>query len=62
MPQNERKPLKLKTPEKFKGFLDVLWDELYWANFYYDIFKEAGRLCKDHEEAANFSPFFAPLR
>jgi len=58
MPEKELKPLKLETPEKFKDFLRVLWDELYWANFYYDIFKEAGRLCKECEEAVKFSPVF----
>ncbi len=58
MPRNELKPLKVDTPEEFKRCLAVLWDELYWANFYYDIFKEAGRLCGEHKEGVNFSPIF----
>jgi hypothetical protein len=48
----------LENPEKFAKFLRVLWDELFWANFYYDIFKEASRLCKEHEQAVKFSPYF----
>jgi len=58
MTEKNLKPLELETPAKFRDFLNVLWDELYWANFYYDIFKEAGRLCKEHEEAVRFSPHF----
>ena len=58
MPQKQLEPLKLESPEKFEGFLRVLWDELYWANFYYDIFKEVGRLCGQHQEAFKFSPYF----
>jgi hypothetical protein len=54
----ELKPLKLETPEKFKSFLNVLWDELYWADFYCDIFKEVSRLCNEHKKAVNFSPHF----
>ena len=46
------------TPDKFKGFIHKLWDELYWANFYYDILIEASKLCREHEKAANFSPVF----
>ena len=58
MPDRTLKSLKLETPEKFGKFLHVLWDELYWANFYYDIFKEASRLCNEHEKAVKFSPYF----
>ena len=58
MPESGLKPLQLESPEKFEKFLRVLWDELAWANFYYDIFKEASRLCGEHKEAANFSPNF----
>src|SRR5260221_5132183 len=58
MPKKELKPLKLDSPEKFEGYLRVLWDELYWANFYYDIFKEAGRLCEQHEKVVKLSPYF----
>ena len=58
MSKNELKPLKLVSPEEFKRFLNKLWDELYWANFYYDIFKQASRLCKEHEHAVKFSPVF----
>ena len=56
------KSLELETPEKFGKFLRVLWDELYWANFYYDIFKEASRLCKEHDKAVKFSPYFWHFR
>jgi hypothetical protein len=51
MSANDIKSLKLENPEKFARFLRVLWDELFWANFYYDIFKETSRLCKEHEQA-----------
>jgi hypothetical protein len=52
------KPLKMDSPDKFKGFIHKLWDELYWANFYCDILIEASKLCRKHEKAANFSPDF----
>jgi hypothetical protein len=58
MPKKTLKPLKLETPDKFTDFLHVLWDEIYWACFYYDMFKEAGRLCKCHEKVAKVSPYF----
>lgn len=59
MPKKELKPLKSATPENFgEVFLEKLWDELFWANFSYDFFKEALRLCNIHEEAVKFSPFF----
>ena len=58
MPETNLKALKLEDPAKFRDFLNVLWDELYWANFYYDIFREAGRLCKEHEEVFKLSPYF----
>lgn len=58
MAERDLKSLKLEAPEKFGKFLHVLRDELYWANTYYDIFKEASRLCKEHENVANFSRFF----
>ena len=56
--ENKLPPLKLETPDKFGDFLRVLSLELYWANFYYDIFKEINGYCKKHEEAMNFSPTF----
>jgi hypothetical protein len=52
------KPLKMDSPDKFKGFIHKLWDKLYWANFYCDILIEASKLCRKHEKAANFSPVF----
>ena len=58
MPKNTLKSLDLETPEKFGKFLRVLWDELFWANYYYGMFKEASRLCKEHEKAVKFSPYF----
>src|ERR1017187_5735148 len=58
MPHKELKPLKMDSPDKFKGFIHKLWDELYWANFYHDILIEASQLCKEHEKAANFSKVF----
>jgi hypothetical protein len=48
----------MDSPEKFRGFLRELWDELYWANFYYDILKELSQLCKEHTLAVNSSPIF----
>ena len=58
MPKKELTPLKLETPEQFGRFLHILWDELYWANFYYDMFKETGRLCTEHKDVFSTSPFF----
>src|ERR1041385_3237475 len=58
MPKKTLKPLKLETPKKFADYLAVLWDELYWANWYYDIFKETGRLCHEHQGIFNQSPHF----
>lgn len=58
MSKRELKPLKLETPDKFKCYLNALWDELYWANFYYGIFKELSRLHSEHMEAVSFSPHF----
>ena len=58
MGANDLKSLKLETPEKFGKFLHVLWDELYWANFYYDFFKETSRLCEEHQQTVKFSPYF----
>jgi hypothetical protein len=58
MLKRELKPLKPETPDKFKCYLNALWDELYWANFYYDIFKELSRLHNEHKEAVSFSPHF----
>jgi AbiU2 len=51
-------PLKLEKPEKFENFLRVLWDEICWAYFYYDMLNEAQQLCKQHEEDFKFSPYF----
>ena len=48
----------MDSPEKFRGFLHKLWDELFWANFYYEILKELSRLCKKHAQAVNSSPVF----
>jgi Arc/MetJ-type ribon-helix-helix transcriptional regulator len=56
--RKELKPLKLETPEMFHAYLRVLWDELYWANYYYEIFEEIQRLCQEHNEAFKFSPYF----
>ena len=56
--KRELKPLKLETPEKFEAYLRVLWDELYWANYYYEIFDEIRRLCQEHMEAFKYSPHF----
>lgn len=36
----------------------MLWDELYWADVYYGIFKEGSRLSKRYETAFNHAPFF----
>ncbi len=58
MPKKELKPLKMDSPEKFRGFIRKLWDELYWANFYYEILVEVSRLCEEHSKAANLSPVF----
>ena len=58
MPGKRIEAVKGGNARKFKDFLGVLWDELYWANFYYEIFKETARLCKEHEEIFNLSPFF----
>src|SRR5450759_256999 len=56
MSKKELRPLKMDSPEKFRSFLRKLWDELYWANFYYDILKELSRLCREHTQAVNSSP------
>src|SRR5712691_9749785 len=58
MPEKKLAPLSLDSPGRFKDFLYVLWDELYWANFHYELFKKAERLCSESEEAVNFSPVF----
>jgi hypothetical protein len=58
MSKTKLKPLKMDSPEKFKRFLRKLWDELYWANFNYDILIEMSRLCQEHSKAANLSPVF----
>jgi len=51
-------PLTLATPEEFAKFIRVLWDELYWADVYYAIFKEGSRLAKHYERAFEHAPFF----
>jgi len=56
--KRELGPLKLETPEKFQRFLWVLWDELYWANYYFEIFGGIQRLCVEHKETFTFSPYF----
>ena len=48
----------MDSPEKFRGFLRKLWDELYWANFHYEILVELSRLCEKHKQAANMSSVF----
>jgi hypothetical protein len=48
----------VSSPSDFKKLLGALWDELYWAKFYYTLFKETSRLCKEHEAAVQLSPFF----
>ncbi len=48
----------MDSPEKFRGFLRKLWDELYWANFYYEILNELSRLCRAHTQAVDCSPVF----
>jgi hypothetical protein len=58
MSKKKLNPLKLETPEKFENFLRVLWDEICWAYFYYDMLKVAAELCKQHEEDVKFSPYF----
>lgn len=58
MPKKKLNPLKLETPAKFENFLRVLWDEIYWAHFYYGMLKEAEGLCRQHEEDFKFSPYF----
>lgn len=52
------KPLKMDSPEKFKAFLHKLWDELFWANFHYEILIELSRLCEEHRKTANLSAVF----
>ena len=61
MSKKELKPLKLASPEQFKDFFGTLFDELYWANFYFTMFKEAGRLCTKHQKAVRLSPAFWQL-
>ena len=52
------KPLKIDSPEKFREvFLHKLWDELYWANFHYEILEELSRLCEEHSEQRICLPF-----
>ena|SRR5713101_217557 len=51
-------PLKLASPEHLAGFIRVLWDELYWADVYYGIFKEGSKLSKRYQPAFNQAPFF----
>ena len=55
---NELGPLTLIAPEQFPKFIRVLWDELYWADVYYGIFKEGSRLAKHYETAFENAPFF----
>jgi hypothetical protein len=58
MPKKELRPLKMDSPDKFRGFLRKLWDELYWANFHYEILVELSRLCEKHKQTANLSAVF----
>jgi len=53
VPQKQLKPLKMDSPEKFRRFLYKLWDELYWANFYYELLKELSQLCQKHTRQVN---------
>lgn len=59
MRKKELRPLKLTRPEQFAAFIQLVWDELYWANTYYDIFKEASRLSKRYKGGVKYSPFFS---
>ncbi len=58
MGKKDLTPLNVESPEKFKGYLNVLWDELYWAKFHYDMFKEVSRLSGEYHEGVKFSPVF----
>jgi len=51
-------PLKMDTPEKFRAYLRKLWDEVYWANFHYEILIELSRLCEENKQTANLSAVF----
>ncbi len=55
------KPLKVDCPEKFGHYLRALWDELFWASVYYDVFKEARQHCQVTASAVRFSPYFWDL-
>jgi hypothetical protein len=58
MRKKQLRPLELTAPEQFAEFIRALWDELYWANVYYELFKEASRLWKLYEKGVRYSPFF----
>jgi hypothetical protein len=51
-------PIKLRSPDEFQDLLCALWGEWFWANWYYDIHKEALRLCAENEEAFQMAPHF----
>jgi hypothetical protein len=55
--KKELTPLKMDSPDKFRGYIHKLWDELYRANFYYEILIEASKFCSEYK-AANFSKVF----
>lgn len=48
----------MDTPEKFRAYLRKLWDEVYWANFHYEILIELSRLCEENKQTANLSAVF----
>jgi len=48
----------MDSPEKFRRYIEKLWDELYWAKYYHDILCELSGFCSNHSTAVNFSPVF----
>lgn len=58
MQKRQLSPLNLATYKQFAEFIRVLWDELYWADVYYGIFKEGSKLLKRYETAFNNARFF----
>jgi AbiU2 len=58
MQKRQLSPLNLATYEQFAEFIRILWDELYWADVYYGIFKEGSKLTKRYETSFCRAPFF----
>jgi hypothetical protein len=58
MPRKPIKPLVLNSDVEFKEFLKHLWDELYWATTYYDLFKGLLQSCKENKTVFELSPHF----